>query len=328
MLPCPAPLDLISDYARHDPSPQALREQLLSVAANRDWAEARWPELITGLLALGRTDVPLSRLTEGHIDALRILSQADRTPEPDAFYGVWASRSQQTGVRAGWTGGRLHLDGTIRFASGAGVVDRALVPVWVTAEDHLLVDLPVDRLPIDTGQWATAAMEVSRSHSVMLEDVVVDRDAQVGPPNFYLSRPGFFPGGVGVAACWAGGAARIADLTQRRLREPSEMLQRRLGRIRIHLAAAGSALAEAARRLEEVLAQDPVDHLLVQALSVETRAVVAAAVHGVLSEAERIAGPAGLAFDEELTRAVHDLSLYVLQQNVDSDELFLGGLPG
>ena len=41
-----------------------------------------------------------------------------------------------------------------------------------------------------------------------------------------------------------------------------------------------------------------------------------------------MAGPAGLAFDEDLTRAIHDLQLYVLQQNVDADELFLGGLDG
>jgi hypothetical protein len=45
-----------------------------------------------------------------------------------------------------------------------------------------------------------------------------------------------------------------------------------------------------------------------------------------LEEAQRVAGPAGLAYDEDLTRAVHDLSLYVLQQNADTDNGFLGTL--
>lgn len=328
LAPYPEPLALAADYARHGPTAAALRNELVDILATRDWTKAGWPELVTGLATLGRTDVPLSRLAEGHIDALRILDQADRAPKPDALYGVWASRSQRTGVQAGWSAGRLQLNGTIRFASGAGVLDRALVPVWVNENEHLLLDLAVDQFPIDTGQWATAAMEVSRSHSVALSEVMVDADSQVGPTDFYLSRPGFFPGGVGVAACWAGGAARIADLTRRRLRDPGEAIGRRLGRIRVQLATAGAALAQAAEFLERWLNESEVDLLAVRALTIETRAVVAGAVHGVLAEAQRIAGPAGLAFDEDLTRAVHDLQLYVLQQNVDADELFLGGLDG
>ena len=97
--------------------------------------------------------------------------------------------------------------------------------------------------------------------------------------------------------------------------------------MRIHLAAAGAAVTMAAQRLAASVrgARRPI-RVEVQALSTETRAVVAGAVHGVLAEAQRVAGPAGLAFDEDLTRAIHDLQLYVLQQNADADELFLGGL--
>lgn len=326
LAPYPQPLPLDPGYRRHAPSPESLRRELTSIAAVRDWAQIGWPELIAGLLALGRTDVPLSRLGEGHVDALRILDQADRKPEHDALYGVWASRSQQTGVHATWADGWLVLNGTIRFASGAGVLDRALIPVWPNADQHLLLDLPVARLPIDAGQWMTAAMEVSRSHTITVRELKVEPELQVGASNFYLSRPGFFPGGVGVAACWAGGAARIADLTRGRLRDPADPVRRRLGRMRIHLTAAASAVRFAAERLERVLAVPDADLVEIQAISTETRAVVADAVHGVLSEAQRIAGPAGLAYDEDLTRAVHDLQLYVLQQNADADELFLGGL--
>lgn len=325
LAPYPQPLALDTGYHRHAPSPEGLRGELTGIAASRDWIQAGWPELITGLLALGRTDVPLSRLAEGHVDALRILDQADRLPDPDALYGVWASRSQQTGVQATRKQGRLVLDGVVRFASGAGVIDRALIPVWLSADEHLLLDLAVDRLPVETGQWATAAMEVSRSHTVAVRDLAVEPETQVGPPDFYLSRPGFFPGGVGVAACWAGGAARVVDLTRRRLRDPAEAVRRRLGRMRIHLAAAGAAVTLAAQGLEVLLASPDADVLEAQAISTEARAVVARAVHGVLAEAQRVAGPAGLAFDEDLTRAIHDLQLYVLQQNADADELFLGG---
>ena len=170
-------------------------------------------------------------------------------------------------------------------------------------------------------------MEVSRSHTVAVRDLPVEPETQIGPTNFYLSRPGFFPGGVGVAACWAGGAARIADLTRR----PTA----RSGRGRA--TSTGPDAHPPGRRRGRSHDGRPGPGALcwrsptpiwleVQALSTEARAVVAGAVHGVLSEAQRVAGPAGLAFDEDLTRAVHDLQLYVLQQNADADELFLGGL--
>jgi len=324
LAPFPPPLPLEDGYERHAPSADALRRALFRIASLRDWAGADWLELISGLLALGRTDVPLSRLAEGHLDALRILDQAERQPQSGALYGVWASRSQRTGVAVTRTDGALLLDGTIRFASGAGVLDRALVPVWLDADSHLLLDLTVLELPVDTSHWATAAMEVSQSHTVAISQMRVDPMAQVGPVNFYLSRPAFFPGGVGVAACWAGGAARLADLLLARITDPALPVLLRLGRVRAQLAAAGAAVTTAAQRLTTVLADPNEDLTLIRAVSTEARAVVADAVHTVLEEAQRVAGPAGLAYDEDLTRAVHDLSLYVLQQNADTDNGFLG----
>lgn len=328
LAPYPPAVALPPGYDRHSPSIEALRAALLSLVDDVDWAALDWAELIDALLTVGRADVPLSRLAEGHVDALRILGQAGVEPEPGALYGVWASRSQRTGVRARREASQLILDGTLRFASGAGLVDRALTPVWLSEEEHLLLDLGVSGLPVDDRHWVTSAMEVSRSHTVTLEAVSVPVESQVGRANFYLSRPAFFPGGVGVAACWAGGAARIADLTHARLRDPALPLLQRLGRLRVHLATAGGLVRTAAARLDSLLSGPTSDTgqdlEQLQALSTETRAGVAAAVHAVISEAQRIAGPAGLAYDQDLTRAIHDLHLYVLQQNSDADERFLG----
>ncbi len=250
LAPYPAPLPLPPDYDRQAPTPEQLRATLTGVGSSRDWAGVSWPELITALLALGRTDIPLSRLAEGHVDALRIIAQAGASPRPDALYGVWASRSQRTGVQGRWVSGRLVLDGTIRFASGAGILDRALVPVWLSGDEHLLVDLAVAGLPVEDGDWVTTAMEVSRSHTIPVAQITVAAEDQIGPTNFYLARPAFFPGGVGVAACWAGGAARVADLTQARVPEPSAAIQARLGRIRVQLATAAALVDTAARRLD------------------------------------------------------------------------------
>jgi hypothetical protein len=109
--------------------------------------------------------------------------------------------------------------------------------------------------------------------------------------------------------------------------DPPPSMLLRLGRVRAQLAAAGAAVTMmAAQRLTTVLAGPEKDLTVIQAVGTEARVVVADAVHTVLEEAQRVAGLAGLAYDEDLTRAVHDLSLYVLQQNADADHKFLGAL--
>ena len=330
--PVPPVRALPPGYDRHDPDRPAQRAALSGLVAEPDWAARSWSELVEDLLALGRTDIPLSRLAEGHIDAHRIIAQAGARPVPGALYGVWASRSQQTGIRATQTeaGGGLRLDGTLRFASGAGLLDRSLVPAWLDSGAHLLLDLPVDELPVDAGVWRTSAMAASRSYELRLVDVAVDGEAQVGPPDFYLGRPEFFPGGVGVAACWAGGGARLLDLLQDRITEPSPAQQVRLGRLRTDLAAALAVVRSGAALLDRSLTSGGrglsfpgADHW--QALATEVRAAVADAIRRMLGHARLAAGPAGMAMDEGLSHAVLDLELYALQQNSDADALLLGG---
>lgn len=330
--PYAAPRSIPAGYDRHAPTVDGLREAVRSVLGDTDWTALSWLELISELMAVGRTDVPLSRLAEGHVDALRICDQADHEVVPGALYGVWASRSQATGVRAKRVPGSLVLDGVIKFASGAGIIDRALVPVWVDDHTHVLVDLSVADLPVDRSGWQSAAMVVSASHTVAVQDLTIDACDQVGPDGFYLDRPAFFPGGVGVAAVWAGAAARVADTvhawTSRGASSPAKDL--RLGRIRIDLAVAAALVLQAAQTLDHLLpdaAATVADHRALQELSSEARGGVADAVTRILAEARRLGGAAGLAFDAPLTHAIVDLDLYVLQQSADGDAAFLSSPP-
>src|SRR4029079_7948723 len=119
----PPPLHLPAGYERHHADASSQRTAILHLASG-DEPDQSWPALTEYLLALGRTDVPLARLTEGHVDSLRILDQAGTKPVPGAAYGVWASRSRSSGIAARRNGDRWVLGGTLRFASGAGVVDR------------------------------------------------------------------------------------------------------------------------------------------------------------------------------------------------------------
>lgn len=310
----PAPLDLPEQM--REPAPQRQREAIAHLARQARWTELAWPELVEALMALGRADITLSRLTEGHIDALRILAEAGARPEPGALYGVWASRSGGSGFAARRAGDRWHLEGRLLFASGAGILDRAILTAWPDEDTHVLLDTEVRDWPFDTTDWRTRAMENSRSHRVELDQEVAAR--QVGEENFYLDRWGFFPGGVGVAAVWAGGAARVLDLLGA---VEGDAKLARLGRARTELATSAALVRQAGAELQ---ARPPEP----RARATFARAGVAAAVRRLLEEVRTIAGPAGLAFREDLTRAVDDLTMYVSQQNADGDAHYLGGPEG
>ncbi len=307
-----------------------LRERVLALAVDQDWAALDWSTLISRLIALGRTNVPLSRLTEGHIDAVRILDQAGRSPEPGALYGVWASKSGATGTRLTRTTTGWWLDGTLRFASGSGVLDRALVPAALDDGEQVLIDLPVAELPVDRTGWRTGAMAQSRSHTVTATAVAVEAHQWVGPLDFYLDRPGFWPGGIGVAAVWTGGLARLTDLVLDWLGDRrSPTVETRLGLLRLRLTAASAAVAYAGLELDRRLTPDArprgdLAHGELFAMATEIRAVVGSAVRDGIEQVRALAGPAGLAFAADLTQAVDDLGLYVLQQNADADAITLG----
>lgn len=315
--PFPPVRPLPTGYDRHHPDLAPERAAMASLVDGIDWAGLSWPEVMEELIALGRTDIPLARLSEGHVDAVRILDQAGALPMPDALYGVWASRSARTGVSATERGDELELSGTLRFASGSGLLERALVPVWLDEHRHLLLDLDVTGLPVDATVWRTAAMAPSRSYERLLDRLLVPRSAQRGAEGFYLGRPGFQAGGAGVAACWVGGAARVLDVLLAFHPRPSPAQQVRLGQIRADLVVAAAVVRSGGRAL-----LDPgVD---TNAVALEVRTAVAEAVHRILAGARMLTGPTGLALDDAVSHAIPDLELYVLQHNVDAALAGLG----
>ncbi len=279
--------------------------------------------LVDALVELGRTDLCLARLLEGHSDGLRILAQAGLQPEP-GVYGVWASRSVGTGLLAeqvaatnaaesGW-----QLSGELRFASGVDLIDRALVPAQM-GEQRLLLDVPADLGKPDRDAWRTAGMDAARTYTVHVDSQVQDA-RQVGDGGFYLDRPGFVVGGLCVAAVWAGGAQQVLDVVSTSLRDftttPHQL--RRLGVIEQLVWEVRSLLARTVARIDD-LSQDSVARECGL-----TRTAVVRACDRVLDEARQVVGPAGLSRNARLARLLDDLTIYVRQHHVDASLAALG----
>jgi hypothetical protein len=294
-------------------SVEAMRDAVRRLAtAHADVWTGPFPDFADALAAVGRVDLCLARLVEGHADALRILDQAGGAPCP-GVYAVWASRSAGTGVNATADGPGWRLDGELRFASGIDVVDRALLPGWVDPDTHLLFDIATRDVEADRASWHTSAMDASRSFTVQVHERC-GADAVVGPENFYLRRPGFLVGGLGVAAVWAGGAQSLLDQVTSGLRRfaPSAHQLRRLGLLEQAVWAAHTAVAVTARRLPGLDAEE------VTRETTLARTAVVSACEQVGIETERIVGPAGLSGNARLARTLADLAIFVRQHHVDN----------
>jgi alkylation response protein AidB-like acyl-CoA dehydrogenase len=195
-------------------------------------------------------------LVEGHCDALRIIEQAGTDPL-DGVYGVWASRSVGTGLERAHVDGRWVLSGELRFASGIDLIDRALVPVRIGEGEHQLIDVRADLGTADPDVWQTSGMDAARTFTVRLDEEPASAQ-RVGPPNFYLERPGFVVGGLCVAAVWAGGVQQILEVVAAGVRDfPTTPHQ--LGRLGVIEEAAWTAtlvLRSTVSRISELAADE------------------------------------------------------------------------
>ena len=271
----------------------------------------RWQQLAETLREVGRVDLCLARLVEGHADAMRILDQAGQARR-DGVYGVWASRSEGTGLRAAEYADGWSLSGQLRFASGVDLIDRALVTAWVDRDHHLLFDIGVEALPVVGASWAAAGMDASRSFTLGFD--AVPTSTVVGPVDFYLDRPGFAVGGLGPAAVWLGGCVQIVDLVADGLRgfAASSHQLHRLGRM-----AQAAWTAEAAMSAAVCANQEPSDDLAEAVAAARTAAVLASDT--ALAEAPVIVGPAGLTRSARLAHTLADLGVYVRQHHLDAE---------
>jgi alkylation response protein AidB-like acyl-CoA dehydrogenase len=281
----------------------------------------RW----SALARLGRTDLALARLAEGHADALAILAEAKRMQAQDATYGVWAARTGGTGAALTSGEGGLRLTGTVRFCSGASVLDRALVAAEAPDRSSTAwlveVDLAAPGVHNDPDSWPALGMDASDSLDVHFDDVAVAEDMIVGIDGWYLSRRGFRLGSGGVAAVWLGGAMRGYDQCLAMLRErgrPDEHQLAHVGELASMLSATDALLANTAHAVDTVPDLD-----LTTSIGL-TKSAAERAGRAIVDIVPRITGPGPLCWDRSIAQHLADLAVYIRQHHAERDLAKLG----
>ncbi|BFG76480.1 acyl-CoA dehydrogenase family protein [Paraburkholderia terrae] len=272
-----------------------------------------------GLAAVAACDLSLVKLYEAHTDALAILAELGRTElADDGSWAVWAAEPPNAKLIAhAATGNALTLEGTKPWCSGAPHVTHALVTAWRGDEPVLAaVELSQPAIGIDPGGWQAVGMRATGTSSVRFDGA---RAVQVGNARAYLSRPGFWHGGAGIAACWYGCAAALASILRDSVKRHDDP------HACAHLGAADAELSAVAALLRESAAWidgHPRDDA--QQCALRVRVAVEQAAEQVMQHVSRALGAAPFCTDPWFARAIADLPVFLRQSHAERDECALG----
>lgn len=162
------------------------------------------------------TNLSLAKWYESHCDALSILAELKIQEPPKGVYAVWAAEGSVRPIQC-------HLNicsGEKLWCSGADLVEYGLVTYKnENAETQLcIVDMKAEGIEIDHSKWQAIGMKDTGTATLRFSNVLV---RNVGEPNDYLSRVGFWHGAAGVAACWFGATSRIASILEKEFQRKS-----------------------------------------------------------------------------------------------------------
>lgn len=275
------------------------------------------------LAAVAGHDLGLCKLYEGHTDALAIMQELRAQPVPEgSIWGTWASEPPQARVMVRREGDRAVLSGRKAWCSGAGVVTHGLLTAWDDDGQQQLVAVPMDQpnLCVTDDGWHAVGMANTGSVEILLENA---EGWYVGPAGGYLSRPGFWLGGIGIAACWFGAARELARHLARHCHaRPEPHALAHLGAVDRALGACIAVLRQAANAADQQ-SDGPFEHSarLCRAVAEET-------AETVISHVGRAMGAGPYCKDPHFARLIADLPVYLRQSHAERDLAALGQLLG
>lgn len=303
--------------------------------------EGRTAYLWELLASVTAVDVAAGRVLEPHLDAAAILGQAAALPAEEGghcpdfdgirFEGVWgvfAAEAPGLRLEARAAGGSFLLRGSKPWCSLAAQLDHAVLTAHVEGSGRaaFAVDLHAAGVSFADPEWTSRGLREIPSGTVHFDRVPA---VPLGGPGWYYRRPGFAWGGMGVAACWLGGAVAVARGYRDSLaaadeggRAADQIALAHLGEIDRTLAALTGYLAQTAARIDA--GEFPDGGAWREALRV--RGTVASAVERIQALVSQNLGPGPLAFDEGYGKRMADLSLYIRQHHAMRDDAQLGAL--
>ena len=297
-------------------------------------AQAATLPLLRALQHVGRGNLAVGRVYEGHLNALLLIQQLGSAAQVARYaadaraghlFGVWNTEDPAQGVHLeALPNGRYRLRGAKTFASGAGHVSRPLITgALPDGQGWQLFVLPAEVQPpaLDRSFWQPLGMRATASFRANLTGLELDADELIGPPNAYYQQPAFSGGAIRFAAVQLGGAEAMFEETRNFLRglgRTDDPYQRqRLGEMAILLESGHQWVRGAAENAGRPGAATPAGAENTVAYANMMRTAIEAICLDILRLAERCVGARGLLRPQPFERLHRDLTHYLRQPAPD-----------
>ncbi|WP_083660522.1 acyl-CoA dehydrogenase family protein [Acuticoccus yangtzensis] len=278
---------------------------------------------VTLLRALGRANLSVARLFEGHVNAVKLLAlYADPGVRAEVFdrvrrgllLGVWGADGASPVVFDG-----DGLTGSKRFASGLGLVGAALVTAKRQAGTQLCL-VPADDVDRqDPGAWTASGMRATASGTYRLDGLRGADVVPVGEPDALFREPHFEGGVWRYCAAHLGGAeALYAEMLNHlgdRGQLDAPLQQLRVADAAVACEGARLWIEAAAERVERA---DPRSGENAAAYALLARQATEAACSCVIHAVEQAVGTAAFMEGTAIERIRRDLGLYIRQAAPDA----------
>lgn len=304
-----------------------------------DFNLPRTAELLQLLKDVGKANLSIGRIYEGHINALffvHLFGEDDQKKlwynevrDHNALFAVWNTQANN-GVTFDNLNRRLKLTGEKTFSSGASIVDYALITGNIDTESRkgwqmLIVDMAkIGEKRIDKSTWKTLGMKASGSYIVDFSNYHVEQNELLGIPGDYFTQPYFNGGAIRFAAVQLGGAEAIANATLNYLsfmkRTTDPLQNTRIANIMTAITSGNLWIAQAGKNFDS-WASNPNKSKDLIAFANMTRTAIEQIGILVMKESNQCVGARGLMHPFEFERLNRDLTFYLRQPAPDATKL-------
>ncbi|MGB3586113.1 MAG: acyl-CoA dehydrogenase family protein [Tunicatimonas sp.] len=310
-----------------------------------DFATPTTRELLNLLKLVGKGNLSVGRIYEGHINALYLIHLFGTTAQQQYWYqnvqlsqhlfGVWNTQMNDGITIQDLGDGKYQLQGCKTFCSGAQWVTRPIITGKLLSErgedlGWQMVVVPLDEqehLPVDDSFWKPLGMKASVSHKIDFSQVVLTDQDLLGNPDDYHQQPHFSGGAIRFAAVHLGGAEAIFDATrnylQKLMRTNDPYQQMRLGEMAALIESGNLWINSAGERTDGNLPSD---------VTIQYANMVRTAIEKIcldtLRLSERCVGARGLLYPEPFARLHADLTTYLRQPAPDQALAQVGAYVG
>ncbi|WP_394754706.1 acyl-CoA dehydrogenase family protein [Crenothrix sp.] len=290
--------------------------------------------LLLILKQLGRGNLVMGRIYEGHVNAL-LLTNLFGSDEHikwlaaevshGGLSGVWNTQAADGVTLLPLKNGKYRLQGCKIFASGVNFVTHPLVTAALPdgGWQMCIVPLTATQLKTDASWWNPMGMRATRSFKVDFTGIEIDQKQLIGSPGDYYRQPWFSGGAVRFSAVQLGAAVALFEQTRqylqmlKRIDDPYQKM--RLGEMAILIETGNLWLKSAAEKMDDFMDNpSAIQSDIYLAYANMMRTEIENICIKVMSLTEKSVGARGLNHPFHFGRIIRDLTIYLRQPAPDA----------